>query len=99
MTAGVHHPVAGGFEGDVDLFVDGQGVHVSADADGGAAPRPDLGDHARATHAGFDVGQADLGQGVGNQPGGAHLLEAQFGVLVNVAAQAHHLGLQRLGSF
>ena len=40
---------------------------------------------------------ADLGQRIGHKLSRAHLLEAQFRVFVDVAAQAHHFVLQGFG--
>ena len=97
VAAGVHHAVVGGLERHVHCFLDGQRVHVGADADGRPVAGADLRDHAGATDAGLHVGVADLGQRIGHELRGAHLLEAQFRVFVDVAAQAHHLVLQGFG--
>ncbi|MEZ4557557.1 MAG: hypothetical protein R2854_14095 [Caldilineaceae bacterium] len=93
----VHHAVVDRLEGHIHCFNDGQRVHVGADADGRPVAGADLGDHARPSHLGADVGVADLGQRIGHQLGRAHLLKTQLGVLVNIAAQPDDLILERHG--
>ena len=97
VAAGMHDAVVGGLERHVHLLEDGQRVHIGADAEGRAVAGADLRHHAGATDAGLHVFVADLGQRVGHQLRGAHLLEAQFRVFVDVAAQAHHFVLQGFG--
>ena len=57
----------------------------------GPCAAADLGDDAGATDLGAHVLDADLSQRVGHQLGRAHLLEAQFRVLMDVTAQSNQI--------
>ena len=92
VAAGVHLAVVAAGVGQPGGLDDGQRVHVGADADALAAvavaqPADDAGAAQAAVHL-----VAPGGQALGHQVAGGMLLEGQFGVLVDVVAQAHHLG-------
>src|SRR3546814_12762094 len=74
-------------------LLDMQGVHIGAQADGAAGPvalavqhPDDAGGGEAAVHL-----DAELGQLLGHEVGGAQLLESGLGVGVDVAAPALHL--------
>ena len=53
VAAGVHHPVHRGAPGDLDLFLEGQGVHIGPVGHAAAGPGAfQVGHHAAAGEAG-----------------------------------------------
>jgi hypothetical protein len=75
----------------VALFLDGQGVHVEAQQDSRAGLLAfQKGDDARLADAGLHL-QPQPGQPLGHDGRRARLLEAEFGVAVQVAPDAHHV--------
>ena len=95
MAAGMHLSGDGAGEFLAGLLMDRQRVHVGADGDGGAGPAAlDGADHAGAADAGA-VRDAQPRQFGGDDAGGAHLLEGQFGMRMDVAADRHQPRLDR----
>ena len=95
VAAGVHHAVFAAGPGGAGGLGDRQGVHVGAQADGAVrCAALELPHHAGATQTGGDLVTpgAQLRR---HQGGGATLLERQFRVAVDVAAQIDE-GLQGL---
>ena len=89
------HPARGtGGVGQAGFLVDGQGVDVGAQPDGAPARPParaaDGGDDARLGDAGRHLVAAEFTELLGDDAGGAHLLEADLRVLVEVAAPRRH---------
>ena len=91
VAAGVHGAVVGGTVIDIVRFEDRQRVHVGAERDGALA-RPTFED---AHHAGLRQPSMHLDaeglQLFGDDRRRALLLEAEFGVGVNVAAPRRHV--------
>ena len=92
VTAGVHFPgVATGMGKGVGLL-DWQGIHVGTQTNAALAVAvSDDPHHPRGSHAPVHL-NAPLGEFGGHQVRGALLLETQFGVGVDVAAQGHQAG-------
>jgi hypothetical protein len=91
VAAGVHLAGVLAFVFERVVLLHGQGVHVGAQANGAAAgaavaPVHDA-DHAGGAHPTVD-GDAPFRELAGHQIGGAHFFKAQFGVGVDVTAQA-----------
>jgi hypothetical protein len=78
--------------GKAVLLLQGQGVHVGAQADGAqAGARAQHAHHAGAGQPAMDLDAQGL-QGLRHQGGGAHLLESGFRVGVDVAPQGGKMG-------
>ena len=70
---------------DVVLFVNGQGIHVAADGDGGSLRIvPEEADHAGLTHF-RTMGKAEGLKILRHHPGRPGFLEGQLGVHVQVS--------------
>ncbi len=79
-------------EREIDHFGDGERVHVGAQRDDGTGQGPAQDpDDAIAADTGLDFETERL-EMIGDELGGARLLERQLGVLVNVLAPGDHLG-------
>ena len=92
VAAGVHLAVVPAGVGQPGGFGDGQCVHVGADADAPAAAAvAQAADHAGAAQAALHL-VAPGGQALGHQVAGGVFLEGQLRMLVDVVAQADHLG-------
>jgi hypothetical protein len=93
----VHHALAHRLPGEVIRFGHRQGIHVGAQAHhaaaGVAAPADDR-DYTGAPHARVDLIDTAHAQRLLHAGGGVHLLEAQFGVGVQVAAQRREFGVE-----
>ena len=76
---------------------DRQRIHIGANGDRRAIARAQIADHAGLADAGAHVDAADLAQGIGHHRSGAHFLEGQLGVLVDIAAETNELIRERLG--
>ena len=86
VAAGMHQARLGAGERQAGLLLDRQGVHVRADREHRARPTAlDQANDAGLADAGL-VGDAKSREFACNDPGGADLLETEFGVGVNVAA-------------
>ncbi len=73
------------------FLLDGQGVHIEAQQHGGAGARAlQQGDHAGLADAGLHF-QTQAGEAFGDDGGRARLLEAEFRVAVQVAADAYQV--------
>ncbi|CAA9422098.1 MAG: hypothetical protein AVDCRST_MAG15-2262 [uncultured Rubellimicrobium sp.] len=92
MAAGVHPARDLGGVGCSGLLLHGEGVHVRAEADGGAGPvAVDDRDDAGCGDAFMHLVHAEFAQAVGHEAGRAVAVEAQFRVLVEVAAPGGHV--------
>jgi len=89
VAAGVHLAGVLAGVGEGVEFLHGQGVHVGAQANapaaGAAVAAMDDANHPGLAHATV-YGNAPFGEFLGHQVGGANLLEAEFGVGVDVAS-------------
>lgn len=93
VPAGVHLALVRAGIRQAGLLLDGQGVHVGAQAQHARAAAQ----AQRAYHAGAAQAPvhrvAPLGQARGHQVAGGEFLERQLGVRMDVMAQGHHLCL------
>ena len=98
VAAGVHHAFVLGAVGNVVGFRDGQGVGIRAQGDGGpgASSALNLPNQARTRH--FAAGDAEFLQLPGDVALGFVLLEAEFGVRVQVPAVGDGTGRGGTGS-
>ncbi len=95
MAAGVHPPLVVRAVGERIRLEDVQSVHVGAERDGRPRPlrarqRPD---DAGPAEPAVD-GNAERGEPGGDEIAGRMLLEGGFGIFMDVAAPARHLGLE-----
>jgi hypothetical protein len=97
VAASVHQAGRLRFVGDIVGFQNRQGVHVSANADGGAA-FADARHHAGFGHAHFDL-NAHLAQRFSDQARGSLLLETELGVHVDIAPPGDKLLVHCVGFF
>ncbi|MFB0490379.1 hypothetical protein ABIE45_002965 [Methylobacterium sp. OAE515] len=92
MAAGVHLAGIGRAVGEVGLLLDGQGVHVGAQAD--ALPvvgtALEQAHHPGAADAAMHLA-AEFLEEIGHDAGGAHLLKAELRMGVQIAAQGSQL--------
>jgi hypothetical protein len=87
MAAGMHQTRMATGMGQASRFLNGQGVHVSPQAQlASASAAFELTHNTRATQAACDF-IAPLLQALCHQIAGAKLLESDLGVLVNVTTQ------------
>jgi hypothetical protein len=84
VTAGVHGAGDPGGVRDVVRFLDGEGVHIGTETDGGASSAQ-VADHAGPANSRLD-GQAQVAEDVGRELSGAVLLEPELRVGVDIAA-------------
>jgi hypothetical protein len=98
VAAGVHHAGRLRAVGDVVLLVDGQGVHVEAQQHRALAGQAALeqADHAGLADAALHL-VAEGAEFLGDDAGGADLLEAELGVHVQVAPDRRDLVGEGLG--
>ncbi len=91
VAAGVHIAVRLRAIGCVVGLDDRQRVHIGADGDRWPIAVAQLANDAGDADAGAHLDAADLAQRVGDQRRGAHFLEGQLGVAVDLAPQANQL--------
>ena len=97
MAAAVHQPVALGHRPVVGGLLLGDGVDIRPEGHGLAGAGPPQNGHHAGVHAQINELQTQGGQLFLQNPGGAHLLEAQLGVAVQIVLHGPQLGLQGLG--
>ena len=95
VAAGVHLAGVPRLVGQVGRFLDRQGVHVGAQADGWAVARLQHADDARLADVALHRA-AELGELGGDELRRAVLLEAQLGMGVQVPPPRRHLVMKRL---
>ena len=90
VAARVHLAGDGAGVGQAGVLVDGQGVHVGAQAEAAlAVAQLELPDHPGAAQAAMH-GVAPFGQPFGHQIAGGEFFKAEFGMRVDAAAQLDH---------
>jgi hypothetical protein len=93
VPTGMHPSGREGGVGSLAVLLDGEGVHVRAEEHGRAAAAAEARDHPGASHTRAHLEARGLEEG--RHPGRrARFRVGQLGMLVQLAAQRGHLGLQ-----
>ena len=88
------HQAVGAGKGQAGLLINGKGIHIGPDKDPVVTGAFGAYDFCNDTGGiGLAVGNAQFVQFLTDLLGGAKLLQAGFGILVDVPAESDHLGL------